>query len=57
MKANSKLQMYTLSDVENLKIHGRTTGHLAPLTLFWTGSAVRSVPPMTFETGHCANRY
>ncbi|OPG97466.1 GDSL family lipase [Chryseobacterium mucoviscidosis] len=40
MKPNDKLRTYALSDVENLKVHGRTTGNRAPLTLFWTGSAV-----------------
>ncbi|EBD8094829.1 GDSL family lipase, partial [Salmonella enterica] len=40
MKPNAKLRTYALSDVENLKVHGRTTGNRAPLTLFWTGSAV-----------------
>lgn len=40
MKENEKLKVYTLSDIKNLKIHGRTTGCLSPLTLFWTGSAI-----------------
>lgn len=40
MKANEKLQVSALSDIDNLKVHGRTTGSLSPLTLFWTGSAV-----------------
>lgn len=40
MKTNEKLQTYAMSDVSNLKVHGRTTGQRAPLTLFWTGSAV-----------------
>lgn len=40
MKENEKLKLYTLSDVKNLKVHGRTIGCLSPLTLFWTGSAV-----------------
>jgi hypothetical protein len=34
------LQTYALSELPHLKVHGRTTGGLAPLTLFWTGSAV-----------------
>lgn len=29
-----------LSDVEQVKVHGRTTTRRDPLTLFWTGSAV-----------------
>lgn len=37
MKENEKLRVYTLSDVENLKVHGRTTGCLSPLTVFLTG--------------------
>jgi len=40
MKENKKLVMYTLSDIENLKVHGRNTGYLSPLTLFWTGSGI-----------------
>lgn len=40
MKQNEQLKVYPLSDIENLKVHGRTTGSLAPLTLFWTGSAL-----------------
>lgn len=40
MKENEKLVVNTLSDVENLKVHGRTTGCLSPLTLFWTGSGI-----------------
>lgn len=40
MKENENLKLYPLSDIKNLKVHGRTTGELSPLTLFWTGSAV-----------------
>lgn len=40
MKENEKLKVYTLSDIENLKVHGRTTGCLSPLTVFWTGSGI-----------------
>ncbi|MBT2286931.1 GDSL family lipase [Paenibacillus polymyxa] len=40
MKTNEKLQVFALSDIDNLKVHGRTTGERSPLTLFWTGSAV-----------------
>ncbi|MGB4660412.1 MAG: GDSL family lipase, partial [Mobilitalea sp.] len=40
MKENIKLELHTLSDIKNLKVHGRTTGNLSPLTLFWTGSAL-----------------
>ncbi|EKQ56490.1 MULTISPECIES: SGNH/GDSL hydrolase family protein [unclassified Clostridium] len=40
MKVNEKLKVYTLPDVEHLKIHGRTTGGLSPLTVFWTGSGI-----------------
>jgi len=39
VKTNEQLQVYSLSEVEHLKVHGRTTGQLLPLTLFWTGSA------------------
>ncbi len=40
MKDNEKLKTYALSDLPHLKVHGRTTGDLSPLTLFWTGSAL-----------------
>jgi lysophospholipase L1-like esterase len=40
MEKNERLKMHALSDIENLKVHGRTTGCLSPLTLFWTGSAI-----------------
>lgn len=40
MKDNNRLKQYALSELKNIKIHGRTTKHLAPLTLFWTGSAL-----------------
>lgn len=32
------MKEYRLSEIEQLKIHGRTTGRLDPLTLFWTAS-------------------
>lgn len=35
-----ELKVIPLSEIKNLKIHGRTTGNLSPLTLFWTGSAL-----------------
>jgi lysophospholipase L1-like esterase len=38
MKENQNLVVTPLSEIANLKVHGRTTGELAPLTLFWTGS-------------------
>ncbi|MDG0795184.1 GDSL family lipase [Cohnella ginsengisoli] len=40
MKANEKLRTYALSEIAHTKVHGRTTGRLDPLTLFWTGSGV-----------------
>ncbi len=40
MKENDKFKRYVLSEIENIKVHGRTTEQLAPLTLFWTGSAL-----------------
>ncbi len=40
MKENEKLIMHTLSDIKNLKVHGRNIGYLSPLTLFWTGSGI-----------------
>ncbi|MEK3878409.1 SGNH/GDSL hydrolase family protein [Paenibacillus sp. FSL M7-0420] len=35
-----QLQVQPLTEIKHLKIHGRTTGALNPLTLFWTGSAI-----------------
>ncbi len=40
MYGNCGLKEYRLTDLVHMKIHGRTTGCLTPLTLFWTGSAV-----------------
>lgn len=40
MRENEKLKIQKLCDIDNLKVHGRTTGCLSPLTLFWTGSAI-----------------
>jgi hypothetical protein len=40
MKVNEKLKIRALSEIDDLKVHGRTTGSLSPLTLFWTGSAI-----------------
>ncbi|SFB52484.1 GDSL-like Lipase/Acylhydrolase family protein [Cohnella sp. OV330] len=40
MKTNEKLRTYALSEIAHTKVHGRTTGRLDPLTLFWTGSGV-----------------
>lgn len=40
MKDNSKLKMVPISDIKNIKVHGRTAECFTPLTLFWTGSAV-----------------
>jgi hypothetical protein len=40
MRENEKLKIYPLADIENLKVHGRTTGCLSPLTVFWTGSGI-----------------
>ncbi|MEW4431289.1 GDSL-type esterase/lipase family protein [Paenibacillus pabuli] len=40
MKESDKLQVHVLSEIQNLKVHGRTTEQRAPLTLFWTGSAI-----------------
>ena len=40
MKEGLKLNVHTLSDIENVKVYGRTTGCLSPLTLFWTGSGI-----------------
>lgn len=40
MGDNEKLIKYSLEEVENLKVHGRTTRCISPLTLFWTGSGI-----------------
>lgn len=40
MKPNDNLKVRALTEIDHLKVHGRTTGSLSPLTLFWTGSAV-----------------
>ncbi|WP_373425823.1 SGNH/GDSL hydrolase family protein [Paenibacillus endoradicis] len=37
---NEQLTVHALSEIDNLKVHGRTTGLLSPLTLFWTGSGI-----------------
>lgn len=40
MEENEKLKVHKLSHIKNLKVHGRTTGDLSPLTLFGTGSGI-----------------
>jgi len=40
MSNSDELAVYALTDIEHLKVHGRTTGDLSPLALFWTGSAI-----------------
>ncbi|WP_339261565.1 SGNH/GDSL hydrolase family protein [Paenibacillus sp. FSL R5-0713] len=40
MISNENVKVTALPEIGNLKVHGRTTGELSPLTLFWTGSAV-----------------
>ncbi|PWW08646.1 GDSL-like lipase/acylhydrolase family protein [Paenibacillus cellulosilyticus] len=40
MRTDEQLRVHALTEIENLKIHGRTTGRRSPLTLFWTGSAM-----------------
>lgn len=40
MRENKNLNTYKLSEIKNLKVHGRTTECLSPLTLFWTGSGI-----------------
>lgn len=32
------LRKFSLTEIEHLKVHGRTSGRLSPLTLFWTAS-------------------
>ena len=38
--SNGELEVIAISNVQHVKIHGRTTTVRSPLTLFWTGSAV-----------------
>lgn len=40
MRENKNLITYALSELKNLKVHGRTTGENNPLTLFWTASGI-----------------
>jgi lysophospholipase L1-like esterase len=40
MKENTNLKILSLSEIKYLKVHGRTTENLNPLTLFWTGSGI-----------------
>ncbi len=56
IKENSDLKEYPLPGIRNMKVHGRTTGNLSPLTLFWTGSGIEfnargsELPNTTNET-------
>ncbi len=40
MSSTDHLKVQALTQVKNLKIHGRTTDCISPLTLFWTGSGI-----------------
>ncbi|WP_058300700.1 SGNH/GDSL hydrolase family protein [Gorillibacterium timonense] len=40
MTTNANTKVYALSEIENVKVHGRTTENRSPLTLFWTGSGI-----------------
>ena len=40
MERKKQLTEQPLSQLPYLKVHGRTAGRLAPLVLFWTGSAI-----------------
>ncbi|MHA7967624.1 SGNH/GDSL hydrolase family protein [Paenibacillus sp. CAU 1782] len=40
MSQKHGMKTYVLNEVENSKVHGRTTGERSPLTLFWTGSGI-----------------
>ncbi|HZK33927.1 MAG TPA: SGNH/GDSL hydrolase family protein [Bacillota bacterium] len=40
MRENLDLKDISLENIKNLKIHGRTSGRLSPLALFWTGSGI-----------------
>ncbi len=38
--ANKGLKEYAVSEIKNMKVHGRTARNRQPVTLFWTGSAL-----------------
>ncbi|WP_067619845.1 SGNH/GDSL hydrolase family protein [Alicyclobacillus acidiphilus] len=40
MPISRALQTYSLADLDHVKVLGRTTGSLTPLTLFWTASGI-----------------
>lgn len=40
MEQNQDLKVIDIKDIENLKVHGRTSSRLSPLALFWTGSGI-----------------
>jgi len=40
MMPDDKLRVFPLREIPHLKVHGRTSGRLDPLTLFWTGSGI-----------------
>ncbi len=53
----AELKQYDLDEIPHLKVHGRTTSQLRPLTLFWTASGVElnikgSELWMTFESDY-----
>ncbi|MCM3134345.1 GDSL-type esterase/lipase family protein [Paenibacillus polysaccharolyticus] len=39
-RTNEELEIVSTSDLQHIKIHGRTTAGQSPIPLFWTGSAV-----------------
>lgn len=40
MTDQSRLTTYALSDLPQVRVHGRSTGRRDPVTLFWTGSGI-----------------
>lgn len=40
MSHNKRLKTFPLAKAKHVKVHGRTTPTLTPLTLFWTGSGI-----------------
>lgn len=40
MSHNKRLKTYPIAKTKHVKVHGRTTPTLTPLTLFWTGSGI-----------------
>lgn len=40
MRINEKMQQYSIAEITNYKVHGRTIKDHSPLSLFWTASGL-----------------